>query len=169
MKRTILLASFLAAFAGIAMFGCNSGTLPETEKKSDTTPSPSGGMRSGDTVVVGTSYNGAYSIDLTLKSIEENKLYIAHSMKELATLANVSESGTPVADFSDNSILIVRGTAVNGKPAACYALTFVEENSYKFIVRIEGDTVAGKDKSWQLCVKAPITSRDRVNLELKLP
>jgi len=171
MKRTILFASILAAFAGVTMFGCNSSSSKADESKEINQKQPGGGLRSGDTVILGDWHIavGGNSLDLTLTNVNENTLYIAHSMTDLAKITTVSATAKPVTDFSDHSILIIRGTAVTGKPLASYALTFVEENSYKFFVRVEGDTVAGSDKSWQLCVNAPLTDKDKVELDLAYP
>jgi len=168
MKRKLFTSAILISLALATTVGCNS-KLPVTDKKGD--PQQSGnqqqdGLRSGDTLTL--AGDGYYSIGLNLKSnVEAGKLYIVHSMTELAALSTIRADTTPLVDFSKSSILIVRGQTTSGIAKIACALTWLEEHSYKFTVNIDCNdaTVA---QPWQLCVEAPVTAADQVALELNV-
>jgi len=169
MKRTILTSIILLSLALAATIGCNS-KLPATDKKGDPQQSDnqqSSDQRSGDTITL--AGDGYSSIGLSLKSnVEANKLYIVHSMTELAALSTIRADTTPLVDFSKNSILIVRGQTSSGIAKIACALTYLEEHSYKFTVNITCNA-ASVLQPWQLCIEAPVTAADQVALELNCP
>ena len=146
------------------MAGCN-GKIADSAD--DSTPAKSTLTR-GDTVAMANDV--AYSFGLSLKNVEENKLYVIHSMDELAAVSTIRKDTTALVDFSKSSILIVRGTSARDITRVQGNLIYQAARSYTFVVDIKcSDAKVAAAPAWQLCMEAPVTVKDNVALEIVNP